>query len=115
MYRKVSDVMDWNGDHVEFEYPNGHKWTTNTIDEFIVGRLHGGYDINQILLYITFNNLSLANITIAELESFWSQELKDPKNLHISYWENMKLNDPRVQTVLKRIETLLEQLKAIAL
>lgn len=113
MYEKVSDTMDWNGDHVEFEYSNGHKWTTNSIDEFVVGRIHGGYYINQIQFFITFSNLSLASITVAELESFWDQELKNPKNLHIPYGENMKLNDPRVQTVLNRMKPLFEQLQAI--
>lgn len=104
--------MNSNGINVEPVSHSGRTWTANAIEELIVGRKHGDHNFNQILLYITYNNVSLAGITVAELELFWNNVLMHDRS-RIDYWENMHRGDPRLQGVLNRINTLLVQAQAV--
>lgn len=88
---------------VKFANYNGRLWTVNAVDEFIVGRVHGGYDVNDILLYITYNHVNLAGINVAELESFWDNVLEDPNAPRLSYWAKKNRGDPEVRKVLNSI------------
>lgn len=102
-----------NPDQTRVENHNGRTWAVSTIDEFIVGRIYGGYNINQILLYITHNNVSLATITVDELDNLWSNVLQNPTNIHYVYWTSMQPEDPRVQAVLDNISTSLLEAQAV--
>lgn len=82
-----------NPDQTRVENHNGRTWAVSTIDEFIVGRIYGGYNINQILLYITHNN--------------------NPTNIHYVYSTSMQPEDPRVQAVLDNISTSLLEAQAV--
>lgn len=106
--------MERNPDYVNFYEPrNGHTWYTKTCDDFIVGRLHGHYTIEQCLLYITYTNQTLANLTAAELETFWNVDLMNPRYQHVCYWAEIHPEDPRVQEVLNRIRALLLEVQGI--
>lgn len=97
-----------NSDRTQVETHNGRTWAASTIDLFIVGRIHGGYNINQILLYISYDHdVSLATITVDELENFWTHVVQNPTNPQYDYWKNIPREDPRVQEVLDHISTLL--------
>lgn len=97
-----------NSDRTQVETHNRRTWPASTIDLFIVGRIHGGYNINQILLYISYHHdVSLTAITVDELESLWTNVVQNPTNTHFTYWENIPREDPRVQEVLDHISTLL--------
>lgn len=95
--------MNCNEPDVEFTTYNGRLWTVNAVDEFIVGRVHGGYDINDILLYITYDNTNLGGIIVAELESFWYDVLEDPNAPRLSNWARRNRGDPSVRKVLNSI------------
>lgn len=102
--------------HVEFHDPRtGRTWTVKDVDEFVVGRLHGDYNLDQFLGYITYTNVSLANITAAELERFWNNVLMNPRNPHVAYWAAIPREDDRAQVVLNRIRVLLMQIQGIML
>lgn len=93
--------------HIEFYDPqSGRTWTVDTVDKFIVGHIHGGFTFDQVLLYITHNNPSLAGITAVELEIFWHRFLMDHTKPLIANWANLRCSDPRVQAVLNRIAVL---------
>lgn len=103
-------------DRTQFEFHNlqtGRHWTLDSIDELIVGRMYGGYDITQILRYVTSNNASLAGITAAELDVFWNNVLMDPTTPHMVHWMRMDRNGPEVQAVLDRIRTSLMQVTVV--
>lgn len=104
--------MDSNGINVEPIYHGGRTWPANAIEEFIVGHVHGGYDFNQILLYITYNNVSLVGLTLADLESLWNV-LEDSTNFHIAHWRDIHHEDPKVHIMLDRISTSLVQAQAV--
>lgn len=107
--------MDYDRTDVIFHNPhNGRAWTANTIDEFVVGRIHGRYSMDQICLYITYNNMSLANITVDELERFWNNTLMMVKDTpQITFWSTKTREDEMVQRVLQRITNLLMQVTTI--
>lgn len=99
--------MNQDLNHIEFYDPqSGRAWTVDTIDKFIVGHIHCGYNFDQVLLYITYDNPSLAGIDVVELENFWHLFLMDHTKPLIAYWANLRRSDPRVQTVLNRIAVL---------
>lgn len=85
---------------------NYRTWTTHDIDELVVGRVHGGYDFNRIVLYIRLNNPDLNEITAAELERFWNDVLV-PGRTHIARWTRLVYEHPEVQRVLNRIRAML--------
>lgn len=98
--------MNFDGNHVEFQsLPQGYKWTTNTVDEYIVGRVHGNWSTDQILRYIPFSHESLFKITGAELESFWNDILALCGS-RVAFWEAKDRDHPEVQRVLNRIGNL---------
>lgn len=100
--------------HVVFaDHRTGRTWTANTIDEFIVGRIYGGYDLNQIQLYLTYNNSSLVGITVNELDDFWNTELAHPDRTLISYWTLREIEDPQVQRVLNMVNLYLGQAQTL--
>lgn len=106
--------MNTNRTYVVFEDDRtGRSWTANAIDEFIVGRIYGGYDLNQIQLYLTFNNSSLVGITPNELDDFWNTELVDPNRTLIAYWTLREIADPEVQRVLNRVNLYLGQAQSL--
>lgn len=110
------DHADRDLNHVEFHDPqSGRTWTVKDVDEFIVSRLHGDYNLDQCLIYVTYTNVSLANITAAELERFWNNVLMNPRNPHVAYWAEIPREDPRAQMVLIRIRVLLLQVQGIML
>lgn len=98
--------MDLAGNHVEFQsLPKGYKWTLNTVDEYIVGRIHGGWSTDEILRYIPYSHESLFKITAAELESFWNDILALCGS-RVAFWEAKNHQHPEVQRVLNRIRAL---------
>lgn len=85
---------------------NGYTWTAYDIDELIVGRIYGGFNFHQILLYIRLNNPGLIRITAAELERFWNDVLV-PGRYQIARWTALFYEHPEVQRVLNRIRAMI--------
>lgn len=106
--------MNRERNFVEIYDPNtGRAWTANAIDEFVVGKLHGGYDMNTILRYIRYTYVGLTSMTIDELQAFWDSTLATSTNRNVYVWMILEREHPEVQKVLRRISTLLAEANCV--
>lgn len=102
--------MNRNNNFVEIYDPKTERtWTANAVDEFIIGKVHGGYDMDTILRYIRYTYVSLTSMTVAELQDFWDNILVTSPKPYVAAWTIMRREDPKVQKVLNRISTLLAE------
>lgn len=106
--------MNRERNFVEFWDPNtGRIWTANAVDEFIVGKVHGRYDMKTILRYITYTYTSLTSMDLEELQEFWDETLMTSTKLHYAHWATTPRDDPKVQKVLNRVSTLLAEANCV--
>ena len=96
--------------HSEFYNPStGRDWPPEAVDRFLVGRIHGPYDLAQTCVHLRRAYESFADITVTELQRFWDTVLPSPGNLF--YWSSRLPEDPKLQKVLRDIKVLLEEEK----
>lgn len=113
-YNSNLDYGNRDLDYVEFhELGSRHLWTVKSLDEYIVGRLHSKYDLFKLWCCMTCDNLTLGDITIPELLSFWDRNLIGPNNPYVGFWAAMNPEDPRVKEVLTRIQRSIIHTQAV--
>lgn len=95
--------MSQHGERIIFVSANGRPFSQNIVDEIIVGRIFGNCRLEDIVLYITHNNMAMAGITVDELDDFWNFIVLNHANPHLGNWADLQLEDPRVQVVLGRL------------
>lgn len=89
----------------------GRIWPCEAIDRFIIGRMHGDYDLDQTVLHLSFVYRDLANVTVLELEKFWNAVLSCTSQFHD--WSSRSHEDLEVRQVLIDIKKLLDQVSEI--
>lgn len=78
-----------------------HNWHPEAIDRFVVGRIHGAYDLTESRIHLSIAYDDFGDITYDELRRFWNDVL--PKTNVFQRWSSKTPDDVEVKKVLEDI------------
>ena len=102
----VAEIPDTPPDSDVDDVVSGRTWPSKAVDRFIVGHLHGPYDLKQSCLHLGLVYEGFDSIDVGELQHFWSVVL--PSTTHLSYWNRRARDDVKVQKILEEIKALMD-------
>ena len=90
-----------------YDASTGRAWPREAADRFVVGCIHGSYDLTQSCLHLGLAYESFADVTETELQGFLDDVL--PLTSILLEWSSRDDEDSEVQRLLEDIKTLMNE------